>query len=257
MARKNPQSSTTRRLHRSIGISAAVFAIFMIASGLVLNHSNQLGLDQHHVSQSLLLRWYGLSEPKKLQSFAVGDQWLTFAGAQLYLDDKHVTATSNGVGAVASGEWLVAASADELLLLERNGSLIERLPWGPPGAGSIVAVGRAGNGAVVVKAAGQLWLSDKDLLDWQALEAPPAKPMWSSSELAPETLRQEILQQYRGQGLSLERLLLDTHSGRIFGTAGLLVYDLLALALGFLALSGLILWVRGRRNGQRNGNGRR
>ena len=49
--------------------------------------------------------------------------------------------------------------------------------------------------------------------------------------------------------MSLERLLLDLHSGRFFGSAGVLVYDVLALAIGFLAISGLILWIRGRRNG--------
>jgi len=52
----------------------------------------------------------------------------------------------------------------------------------------------------------------------------------------------------------MERLLLDFHSGRIFGPVGVLVYDLLALAVGFMAISGLVLWFRGRRNG--NGNGK-
>jgi len=45
-------------------------------------------------------------------------------------------------------------------------------------------------------------------------------------------------------------VLLDLHSGRIFGPVGVLVYDLLALTLGFLAISGLVLWFRGRRNGK-------
>ncbi len=49
----------------------------------------------------------------------------------------------------------------------------------------------------------------------------------------------------------MERVLLDLHSGRIFGPVGVLVYDLLALALGFLSISGLLLWFRGRRNGKR------
>ncbi len=64
------------------------------------------------------------------------------------------------------------------------------------------------------------------------------------------TLQQAITRVYRGEGLSLERLLLDLHSGRIFGSIGVLVYDLLALALGFLSISGLVLWFRSRRNGK-------
>jgi uncharacterized iron-regulated membrane protein len=49
----------------------------------------------------------------------------------------------------------------------------------------------------------------------------------------------------------MERLILDLHSGRIFGPVGILIYDLLAVIVGFLAISGVIFWFRGRRNGKR------
>ena len=57
--------------------------------------------------------------------------------------------------------------------------------------------------------------------------------------------------QYLGEGPSLERVLLDFHSGRIFGPVGIVVYDLLALMVLVLSISGLIIWVRGKRNGKR------
>jgi len=65
-------------------------------------------------------------------------------------------------------------------------------------------------------------------------------------------LIQTITQQYRGEGLSVERVLLDFHSGHIFGPMGVFIYDLLAVAVGFLSISGLVLWIRGRRNGKRS-----
>ena len=95
-----------------------------------------------------------------------------------------------------------------------------------------------------------MWLADADLLNWQQTEESITAPLWSSSEPTPDKLQQSITHKYRGEGLSLERVLLDLHSGRIFGTIGVLVYDLLALALGFLSISGLILWLRSRRNGK-------
>lgn len=257
MARKRPQASTTRRVHRSIGAGAAIFVVFIVLSGLALNHSHQLGLDQQRVAPSFLLRWYGLGEPTRLQSFAVGEQWLSFAGSQLYLNGANVATTSDGVGAVASGDWLVAAGSEELLLLNRDGGLIERQPWDQPGAGLIEAIGRLDTGSLVVKSAGQTWLADAELLEWKRLEPAPDTALWATSQAAPAAIQKAILQQYQGEGLSLERLLLDVHSGRIFGPAGIIVYDLLALALGALVLSGLVLWWRGRRNGQRNGNNRR
>ncbi len=255
MARKKARVSLARRLHRIFGAGTAVFVIFMVLSGLVIKHSNRLGLSQRRVSQTYLLSWYGLGKPEHIRSFAVEGDWLSFAGSQLYLNDKPVSTISNGVGAVSSKNMLIAAGSEELLLLDRDGQLIERLPWPPTGAGPIESIGLLEGGIVTVKSASQLWLADAELLGWQRSEDTTASPRWSISESAPETLRATITQQYRGDGLSLEKLLLDLHSGRIFGPMGVLVYDLLALIVGFLAISGLVLWLRGRRNGKSNGKG--
>ena len=254
MTRKQKRASAIRRLHRVLGAVAAIFIIFMVTSGLVINHSNGLGLDQRHVSQPHLLDWYGLDAPEHIHSFAAGDHWISFAGSQLFLNDRQVSTISTGVGAVFSGDMLIAASSDELLLLDAQGQLIERLPWSPPGAGPIESIGLLSDGTVVVKAADQLWLADAELLGWQPTNETVSNPTWSTSEPTPLLLIQTITQQYRGEGLSIERVLLDFHSGHIFGPIGVFIYDLLALAVGFLSISGMIMWVRGRRNGKL-GNG--
>lgn len=254
MARKKTQPSLTRRLHRSFGAAIAVFIIFMVLSGLAINHSKGLGLDQGRVSQSFLLSWYGLDGPQHILSFEVGSDWLSFAGSQLYLNGKVISTLSNGIGAVSSGDMLIAAGNEELLILDRDGRLIERIHWLPPGAGPIESIGLLANGFAVVKSTDQIWSADADLLNWQRAGDTITSPVWSHSKPAPEIIRQAITLQYRGGGLSLEQLLLDVHSGRVFGSVGILVYDLLALGIGFLAISGLVLWLRGKRNGKRNGN---
>jgi len=231
-----------------------VFIIFMVLSGLAINHSNGLGLDQRHVSQSFLLGWYGLEGPDQILSFSTGSDWVSFAGSQLYFNSSAISTVTDGVGAVSSGDMLVVAGGEELLLLDPGGGLIERIHWGSHGEGPIESIGLLADGSVVVKTSHQLWLADAQLLSWQQAEATTTTPVWSSPGSAPEALQQAITHQYRGNGLSLEHVLLDFHSGRIFGSIGVFVYDLLALAVGFLAISGLIFWLRGRRNG--NGNGK-
>jgi len=253
MACKKSQNSLVRRLHRSLGAGTAVFIIFMVLSGLAINHSNGLGLDQRHVSQPLVLNWYGLGEPEHIRSFALGNDRLSFAGSQLYLNGNSIPGVSNGVGAVSAHNMLIVAGSEELLLLDPDGTLIERLPWGPPGAGPIESIGLIADSIVVVKSVGQLWLADADLLNWQPAEETITNATWAFSEPTPGALREAITRHYRGDGLSLEHVLLDLHSGRIFGSIGILVYDLLALAVAFLAISGLIFWLRGRRNGKQNG----
>jgi hypothetical protein len=255
MARKQRQASVTRRFHRTLGAGAAGFILFMVLSGLLINHSNDLGMSQRHVSQSFLLSWYGIDAPESIHSFSTGQDWLSFAGSQLYFNGNPVSAISNGVGAVSGGEMMIAAGSEEFLLLDTDGNLIERLSWETSGSGAIESIGVLGDGSVVIKSEDQLWMADKDLLGWQPAQDPLVELTWSSPEPTPEELHQVINKHYRGDGVSMERLLLDLHSGRIFGPLGILVYDLLALAVGFLAISGLVVWLRARRNG--NGNGKR
>ena len=97
---KKRKASKVRRLHRSLGAGAAIFVIFMVLSGLAINHSNGLGLDQRHVSQSFLLDWYGLGKLENIHSFAVGDDWQSiyrFAGADIEI----MTHFSNHFGATS------------------------------------------------------------------------------------------------------------------------------------------------------------
>lgn len=251
MARKRKAASTTRRLHRSLGVVAAFFIFFLVVSGLGINHAAVLGLEKQHVSQSFLLDWYGIGKPGDIRSFIADGHWVSFAGSGLYLDGNFVSTLSNGVGVLFNGDMLIAAGSDELLLFDREGALIERMPWAQRDSGKIDSIGLLENGIVAVGAGKDLWLADAQLLQWRPADHTDGSPLSSEPTPAPDEVQQAILRHYRGDGLNLERLLLDLHSGRFFGPVGVLIYDLLALAVGFLAVSGLVLWVRGRSNGKK------
>lgn len=249
VARRKRKTSLTRRLHRSFGIGTAVFVVFMVFSGIAINHSSDFGFDQHSVSQPLLLSWYGLDEPDSIKSFAVAEHWLSIAGSQLYLNGQSISTLSNGVGAVSNGELLIAAGDKELLLLDNDGRLIERTRWHQADDGNIEAIGVRHDGAIVVQSINSIWSTDSDLLDWTQTSN-TNNINWSIADAAPAEIKQAISQHFRGDQLDFEQVLLDLHSGRFFGTLGILIYDLLALAVGFLAISGVIMWVRSRRNGK-------
>ncbi len=254
MAARKRKSSLARRLHRSIGAFAAVFVIFMVISGIAINHSNDLGLDQQAVAQPQLLNWYGIGAPESIYSFAAGDHWLSFAGSQLYFDGQAVSTISKGVGAIAGHQVMIAAGSDELVLLDNDGRLIERMAWQLADSGPIEAIGVLTDGSIAVRSMQKVWLSDSELLDWKMVGDTTMKPLWSHSTPAPAAIQAAITSHYRGDKLNFEQLLLDLHSGRIFGTIGILIYDLIALAVGFLAISGMILWFRGKRNGKQKRN---
>ena len=66
---------------------------------------------------------------------------------------------------------------------------------------------------------------------------------WSEQVPLPGELRDILLKKYRGQGLTLERVLLDLHSGRLFGTFGVYIVDAAALLFLILAFTGVWMWM--------------
>ena len=255
MTRRKQQTSAARSIHRSIGAIAAVFIIFLVLTGLAINHSNGLGFDQKHMSAPAFLDWYGLEGPADIRSYRLGNNWLSLAGSHVYFNESAVSDLANSVGAVTTGPMLIVAGSNELLLLDQQGRLVERIPWQSSDPGVIESIGSLADDRVAVKSRGSIWVADKELLSWEQIDGSVSPPSWSTPASAPESLHQVISRHYRGEGLSLERLLLGLHSGRIFGPIGVFIYDLLALAIGMLAISGLVFWVQGRRNGKNKRNG--
>jgi len=248
VGRKKTKPSLTRRLHRTIGATAALFVLLMVLSGLALNHTDGLGLDKTHLSPAFLLEWYGLGTPDDIRNYRAGDHWLSVAGSQLFLDGRAVAGPKGVVGASSSEGFVVVAGRFELVLFDPAGLLIEKISWEHPEP--IDSIGSGVDEAIIVSSNGKLWQADAQLLGWTQPAAANGQASWSTPQKPPKAILDSVTDQYRGSGLSLERVLLDLHSGRIFGSAGTLLYDLLALAVGFLAISGLIVWASGRKNGK-------
>jgi hypothetical protein len=56
--------------------------------------------------------------------------------------------------------------------------------------------------------------------------------------------------QYRGRGLSFERVIADVHSGRIVTITGPYLMDAVAILLIILSITGIAMWLRPRKKMQ-------
>jgi hypothetical protein len=136
-----PSRSEWRRLiyrwHRRIGLAASVLLLVLAVTGMLLNHSERLGLDGAHVRWSPLLDWYGLAPEHPPQGYRLGKQWLVLLEGQAYLDGKPVAdGLGKPAGAVALPPgFIIAGGQRELALLTADGQLVERLgPASLPGS---------------------------------------------------------------------------------------------------------------------------
>lgn len=230
------------RIHRWVGLIAAFILVVVSVTGVALNHTSSLGLDTRYVGQDWLLDYYGIDRPEPPTNFAVDGNWLSVLESNLYWNGEPLdTRLNQTIGAVGFGEMIIVASPSELVLLDLDGALIERMgsAFLP---GSVTRIGvQPDHGAVIATKDG-LFGSDEELVEWVPIA--PANIPWSSEQNAPVDLVSTVVRSFRQSLLTWERVMLDLHSGRLAGINGPLLWDIAAVALIFLAGTGIYNAVR-------------
>ena len=229
--------------HRRLGLAAVAILILLAVSGVLLNHSHGLGLDRRYVQWGWLLDWYGIHAPAEPRGVALGAHWLSELDGRIYFDGHELPGLRGRLnGAVVVGYTIASAVGDNIWLLTPDGIIVEQLGTAQGVPGGLHALGVDRNGRLVVEAAQGFYTADSELLKWR--RAIPQAVSWARLTEVPPALRAELVRQYRGRGLSVERVLADVHGGRVLGEIGMWLVDLTAIACLGLALSGLWLWAR-------------
>jgi hypothetical protein len=249
-----------RRGHRWLGIVLVFFVLLLSFSGVALNHAEAWGLDRRYLDWSWLLDAYGIQAPAPTASFADSGSRATLIGERLFLDDEEIAQNVTVLTGIANLDPLVLVGTDDTLyILTTAGELIEAMDAAAGMPGRIDRVGRDGRRAIV-ESGGKLFRSDPDITHFEHWDTGQRDGLQWSSTTRPEATELEVLQTlYRGRGLTVERVLADVHSGRIFAKAGSLIMDAVAVFMIVLSLSGFVLWVQHsrreveleRRNGRR------
>jgi hypothetical protein len=228
-----------RKWHRWLGLFAAAFVLILSVTGVLLNHTHRFKLDQTHIRADWLLKLYGISAPSEIPGFAVGEHWLSAFGGTLYHNAQELLPFEGPL--LAAGDWgelAFAISADQLVLLTPQGEVIESMDSDLPAG--IRQAGISGDLLVVGSDIAHSAIN-QDFSGWESVEIVPT---WISSNALPADLVEALRQQFVGPGITVERIVQDIHSGRILGGLGVFLMDLAALALIFLALSGIYLFRR-------------
>jgi hypothetical protein len=231
-----------RRWHARIGFTAVLFFLILAVTGLVLNHGNALGLDAKFVHAAWLARWYGLKPEPPRGAFRSARHALVAANGR-WLFDGRLSGDKfpQPIGLVELPDMVAVASHAALYLYGRDGGLIERLERGALPGSPVQAIGSSAQTLVLRTGSGTF--VSTDALSWRP--GSPQKVAWSvPAELS--AAERQAYQAALAPGISVQRLLLDLHSGRIAGRYGPLAVDVLAVLLGILSLSGAWLFLRPR-----------
>lgn len=224
--------------HRYLGLSSAIVLIMLSVTGIALNHTEELALDSTMIQSPAILDWYGIKTPNNINSFATKNHWLSQINQQLYFDGSPLLKTQNIlIGAIETDEFIVAALNNSLILLSLDGEIIEQNPFE-----AIQRIGLNKYQSINIQSNNIITHSDDGLLSWKAQNN--KNIIWSTPNQLAESQTKIIKNKFRSTILPLERILLDIHSGRFFGTIGVLIVDLCGIFLILLALSGSAIWIK-------------
>ena len=223
------------RWHRRIGLTVSVFLIWMAISGWLLNHTGSFDLAHRHLTGDFIAAHYGIRSEIPTEAFIAGKHWLAVGDGTAVLDGKKIAARfSQPRGMVAKDNMLFVADAVDLALLDSGGDLIDKVsaPF------AIERIGSGCDGVVIANAEKQLATKDGTIF-WNCVDT----VQWAREEKLTAAKRAELAPLLRS-GVTLERILLDLHSGRFFGAWGPYFVDAIGFGMIALAFSGVWLFIR-------------
>ncbi len=240
---------TLREWHKRVGLFAFSFMGWLGASGFLINQSAEWGYDTVRIDSSLVMALYGLHPVPPATGFSSGGRWLAVTSDYTLLDAQPLAERiQEPLGFVAGGSeakpLLFVGTSGSLTLLTTDGGLYDQLQ--PPilPVSSIRRIGTTADGAIVVQDLDAF--QSKDSGDsWTPVD--PNQVSWSVATRMPEENRQALLP-YSKPSVSLEHVLVDAHSGRLFGNVGAWVINFVGFAAFWLSLSGVWMWWRIRQN---------
>jgi hypothetical protein len=220
-------------------VVVVLFLVLLTGTGVLLNHSEDMGLAEKPVSGFIGSLIYDLDNDVDVEAWQVNGRWLYTMNHQLYLDDAQVGYCEGSViGAIELDKLLMALCATELLIIDPDGQLVEKVSIGD-GIPSGVAAVAASDDGLILQVDNQLRLFDLNRLESSPWPEAAESIQWNNPQPLPDYLLDQL--QISVPEINMERLILDIHSGRVLGSWRQLGMDLLAILILVLAVGGIVM----------------
>ncbi|TWX51147.1 PepSY-associated TM helix domain-containing protein [Colwellia hornerae] len=230
-----------RKWHRRLGIFAAFFLIFLSVSGIALNHTTLFSLAHQSITSSILLNHYGIKSPSDVR-FYQQKEWLV-TDQLIWLDDKVVFQSDDPViGLSRFQSYFLLVTTKQLVIFTDEGLLVDKIDSSSDLPVPISAFSINGAQLILNTPAGY-YQGDSDLFEWQMIST-LVEPSWIESATLTENELIMANSKFQSQFLNWERVILDAHSGRLFGNFGVWFMDIVALMLILLSVSGIYIWLK-------------
>lgn len=242
-SRSKRRKQSARRWHRYLGLVAAFPLLWLAVSGIALNHAASLGLHDKMVTSAWVLRHYNQVPEGVPSGFRVGDRFVTEWGGELFLDEKTLLLGGKLVGVTAYRGLLVIATSEKIATFDGSDEMLLELDELSLPAVPVEGVGVI-EGRLSLMAGGDFYCLSEDFFTAEKVEDTFA--VTSASELGFEEKERLARAVRRRRGMPFSRVILDAHSGSLFGWPGWVIMDLAAVGLVILTFLGLRIYPKRR-----------
>ena len=226
--------------HRRIGLLAAIFIAFLVFTGIVLQHSDDFNLPHHFLSNKWLLKYYGI-KPNNITTYQLGNRTISLAGDRIYLSGEPVDVNCELLyGAIEINNEIIIATNTSLIIIDHDEYILDVITTQDGLIEKPLGIALSPSNTVVIRGVNKYWEGESPYTQWQPFTGP--HPQWVAPTITLPALRQVIEAHDMGNQISIERFLLDAHSGRFFGKYGVYVIDAAAILMMILAITGIWLW---------------
>ena len=240
-----------RHWHARAGFVSALFFMLLALTGLLLNHTDRLQLAHREIQSPWLMEWYGLKAEVPEQGYLTAHGYAICNAQDCMVNGQKLQGVSERLlGMIELQETYYLATKTSIHLYDKDLRKIERLTGSSLPETTIERIGHDHEN-LLVEGHGSVY-SSRDGLTWESHAGHDAE--WSVAVPLPGD-KAEAARKALAPGLPLERVILDLHSGRIFGRFGPLLMDIAAIALIVLSFSGSWIYLRSIRTTHRNRQG--
>jgi hypothetical protein len=226
----------------------ALLPLFLSTTGILLNHTNTLSLSDHPINNALLLKHYAISSPNDIRFYQQGS--LIVTNNLFWLNNKFLLESASSIISATfirsdqeeKPPIILLISSDQIYFFNQEGDLIDQIGEELGLPKNINAVSIDGRN-IIFRSQIEYFQTTSNFLSYKKINL-IIEPNWIRPIRVSKKTREQAILAYRSKLLSLERIILDAHTGRILGFLGVLFMDLIAILLILLSISGVYIWIR-------------
>lgn len=250
MASPSRKKSLHRRLHRWLGIVLLIPLVVACVTGMILNHTVDLDLSNRNTVSAWIQARYGMNLEGEPQAFGLdGKAYAATWDGRIFHRSALIDDNSPLAGAVPLRDGTAVVTSSAVHYFGLDGELVETIGSVSIPATPISRAGRTPDLTLVLDTPSGIFTSDENLISF-AESSDDQETAWSAVVTPSKSDLNTWKTAFSGDGIPLDRVILDIHSGRIFGSVGKWIYDITVIGVLILSATGFVLFLRARRRGE-------